>query len=166
VLAVVEHQEQVLVVQIGDEARHGAAGPDRDPEQRHERRGRRVRIGERAEVEEEHGSRKGLGRVVRDRDGDRGLAHAAWAHDRHEARGKELGRQQPDVILTSHHARHARWEEVRPGGAGGAPGTLAVAARGRRSRCRRDEAVASAGQGGDVAGAADAIAERLRRRAI
>ena len=100
-----------------------------------------------------------MAQILRDRDGDRGLAHAAGAHDGHEAFRDELGGHRKDVIGTPHHPGQARREEVGPGEAGGDPLTPDMA--GGRSGDRGDEAVAPPGQGGDVSRAVDAVAERL-----
>ena len=161
-LAGVEHQKHPLVLQMRDQARRCIVGADRQPQHGCDRRDRQIGCDERAEVEEEHGATEGLDQIVRDGDRDGGLADAAGADDRDEALRREQILDRADVVGAPDHAGQAagqvRVRNIQRLGRGHG-GEYRGRTAGPRDRCH--EAVAAPGQGGDVARAILAVAQRL-----
>ena len=108
-LAGIEDQENPLVAQIGDQAGRCIVGLNRQPQHGGHGRGHQVGIAQHAEIDEEHGAGEGLDQVMSDRHRNRGLADAARADDRDEARSGQLGRQPENVVVAPDHARSGGW---------------------------------------------------------
>ena len=118
----------------------------------------RLRIVQHAEIDEEHGPREGLDQVMADRHRDRRLADAAGADDRDEACSVQPSRKPENIIVAPDHPDRAGGQVAVAGSAAADAGSWA---RSLDRDDRRHEAVASPGQGLDVACAVLPIAERL-----
>ncbi len=106
-LAGVENEEDPLVAQIGDQIGHPIVRLDRQAQHRGHGRRHQAGIAEHSQIDEQHGAREGFDQVMPDRDRNGGLADAAGADDRDEARRVELGRQLEDVVVAAEHAAQA-----------------------------------------------------------
>ena len=157
VLAGIEDQETSLVAQVSDQSGGRIVGLDGQPQHGGHGRGHQVAVVQHAQVDEEHGPRESLDQVMADRHRDRRLADPAGTDDRDQACSVQPSRKPENIVVAPDH----------PDGTGG---QVAVGEARRRCRLlgqlarlhdRRHEAVASPGQGLDVACAVLPIAERL-----
>ena len=103
-LASVEDQKHSLVAQIGDQAGRRVVALNRQPQHGGDRRGDQSRIAQHAEINEQHGARKGIDQMMSDRDGDRGFADAANAHDADKPGGGQSSRELENVIVAPDHS--------------------------------------------------------------
>ena len=120
-------------------------------------RRRQFGIAQHAEIDEQHGARERLEQLMPDRHRNRGLADAPGADDGDKARGGQLSRQPEKVVVAPDHARQA----ARQIGVWKTGSSRRVRLSGSGPGDRRDEAIAPAGHGGDVARAVRPIAQRL-----
>ena len=88
VLAIVEHEQQLLFADVAQHDRHGVVGLDDDAERARDGRRQQRGIPQRAEVHEADLAREAPQQCVADLDGQRRLAHARRTDDGEEPRGR------------------------------------------------------------------------------
>ncbi|MGY4282488.1 hypothetical protein ACVWXO_001708 [Bradyrhizobium sp. LM2.7] len=161
VLAIVQDQQQLLVMQMRKQGGHRIVGLRRQAEHQQDRGDHEIGIAERGKIDEMRGIGERLEQVVGDRHGNCGLADAARADDRDEARRDEFFRQGSDRIVSPDHplqpVRKFDGRQFRPARRAALCGTTAP-------RDRRHEAIAAPGQRCDVAGAVLAVAQSFPKR--
>ena len=102
-LAIVQHQQHSLVVQMREQGRHRIVGLGRQSEHQQQRGDHEIGIAERGEINEVCGLSECREQIMRDRHRDGGLADAARADDRDEAGCDELVRYGGDRVGASDH---------------------------------------------------------------
>lgn len=107
VLAIVEDQQHLLVPEMREQRRQGIVGLRRQAQHQQDRGDHEIGIAERGKVDEMRGVGESLEQVVRDRHRNGGLADAARADDRDEARADELVGDGGDRIVAADHALQA-----------------------------------------------------------
>lgn len=85
VLAIVQDQQHLLVLQMRKQGRHGIVGLGRQTKHQQQRGDHEIGVAECCKIHEVRGIGECLEQIVRDRHGNCGLANAAGADDRDEA---------------------------------------------------------------------------------
>lgn len=152
VLAIVEHQQQVLVGQEGAEVREAGVGIDRDLERHGDRLGQARGIGGRgAKVHSDDAVLERLLEFLHDRKRHGRLADSPGARDGDEPAARYALDQCRDFAAAADQARQGR-------------GPRPVVRRFDRLRQRRDQPVAAPAHIGDVLRRIRRIAEHLAKR--
>jgi hypothetical protein len=112
-LAVVENQEDALVLQERLQTRKRLVRVNRYPEGRSDRRSDEGRIRHRPELDETDRAAEIVEQRMSDVDGDRRLADASSANDGQEPVLHQLGGERPDSLLASRHPREPGPQAVR-----------------------------------------------------
>src|SRR3569833_4539022 len=108
--AAIEHEKQTTVAQEVDDP-VGWGGVMNDETQcRRDRAGNKQHNLQRTMIEEMNVALERLPHLMRDRDGDGGLANATRAPERHKAFVQQTGRQFPQDVLSPDHQADAVWE--------------------------------------------------------
>ncbi|MEI9887629.1 MAG: hypothetical protein WDN08_14235 [Rhizomicrobium sp.] len=154
---IVEHEQHAFEAQMGDQDRKEILGLDRQAQCGDDRADQKPRIAEGRQLDKAHGAAKLLQKIVRDGQRHRGLAHAARTDDRDEPLGDHFAANLANRFVAADHPHRARRQRI-----GGIERSFGRRRRvGRDPRGRRDEAIAPAGHGRQIAGARLAGVERL-----
>ncbi len=160
--AIVQHEQDAQRPHAQHESGNHIFGLDRETECRGDCRGNQLRVRNGPDVNEAHCARKLLAHCVGNGYRDGRLPHAPGADDGDKAIGDQIGGDRADCFFAANHSCKHCWQQ-KP-----LPGSTTGILRNPRRRLRvhftpdwRDEAIALAGNAGDIPVSPVAIAKRL-----
>jgi hypothetical protein len=107
-LTIVENEKDLLLAEKRHEAAEGIMSLNHETERRGDCRWNKLRICQRAQIDKGNGTTEAVQQRMRNRNGDRCLAYAAWADDAYEASHDELLRYGSNGFISPDHPRQSR----------------------------------------------------------
>src|SRR6202453_2100659 len=158
-LAIVEHDEKLLVANKGKQTNERVLGLHHEPECRRDRRRHELGIGQRSQIDEEDRVMESINHRMSDRDCHGRFTDTAGTDDADKAPHLKLLRQRSNGVIAADHPRWPWWQLLNSF-CGGGPND-----RNRLSSARacdwRDKTIAHAGNIGYVASAVSSVTKRL-----
>src|ERR1700739_2125787 len=161
VLATVEHEEDLLVANEGQQTNQPVLGRHYQPACRCDRSRHELGIGQRSQIDEEHRVMESITQRMSDRDCYGRFADAASTDDADEAPDLKLLRQRSNSVIATDHSRQLWWQLFSsffsgdPGDRNRLPGA--------RACDWRNKTITPTGNIGYVASAVSSVTKRLAK---